>query len=670
MDSKAVDLSRLWRALRQNSRRPVDVGPLLAGMLAWARLAPTSAETSEGERRIGFLDPDSELTLNSWANVIATLRKLHPAPADSWIFADLEEAARATQPGELELYRQSLTPLWDLTVATPVESTTSLIDELFAGVIHDEVRIEPQLIELMVGVLAPEPGESVYCGFDLTAAVALRLAHSANVFAEIPSRPLAQILALLGLAGGLSLEVVCSDPILGPGPENTRESRPWLDERNGKVLRFDHAIALPPFGRRYYPDELHHDRQQHRAVSAATAEIHHLTTVLARGRHRRLTVVTDGFLFRTSKADQSFKEKLVTFYGLSVVVSLPRRVIGTGAGVQTSMMLLDTSGPADRAENVLFVDGRTSAAPARPATSRTDPLNHLRELTETITKQIETARSTMVPLNELFANEFNLSVDRYVVDPKVRLVRSALQERPSVMLGDVAELYRPQAIPVAKGEADDVILHEVSLGDIEHGVVQKPDKLVTVSKRDLAKVRRAIVERGDILLSAKGRVGVVGFVTDAAPIATAAIAPQIFEWLGEVPAPAGAAEAPWLAGQAFVIIRLRRSSPINNPLLLARYLASPFGQALMQSLSGGTTVPMIQMTDLRRLLVIVPNEAQLADASRQQARLVELRENIRALQSELRHIEENLWPMSLLVTPDTQRQQVTSSMPVDGHDRS
>ena len=93
----------------------------------------------------------------------------------------------------------------------------------------------------------------------------------------------------------------------------------------------------------------------------------------------------------------------------------------------------------------------------------------------------------------------------------------------------------------------------------------------------LIRSKHLILRPDDILISVKGKVGVAGVVPDGAP-------KDIF----------GA----WTAGQPFVIARLRRSTPINDPAVLARYLASPFGQTQLQALAGGTTVPLIPMNDL------------------------------------------------------------------------
>src|SRR5262249_26129412 len=153
-----------------------------------------------------------------------------------------------------------------------------------------------------------------------------------------------------------------------------------------------------------------------------------------------------------------------------------------------------------------------------------------------------------------------------------------------------AEFYRPQAFsPTAENRRPPVgqlvSMREVATGDIHNGIVECPTKEVDVWAGDVDRIERAIVKPGDVLISVKGKVGVVGVVPDAAPS-------ELF----------GA----WIAGQTFVIARLRQSKIIKNSAMLARYLASRFGQAQIQALAGGTTVPLIQMSDLRRVAVPLP----------------------------------------------------------------
>jgi type I restriction enzyme M protein len=157
-------------------------------------------------------------------------------------------------------------------------------------------------------------------------------------------------------------------------------------------------------------------------------------------------------------------------------------------------------------------------------------------------------------------------------------------------------------------------MREVATGDIHDGFVERPEKEVDIWAGDVDQIERFILRPGDILISVKGKAGVAGVVPEDAP-------EDIF----------GA----WTAGQPFVIARLRQSTAINSPIVLARYLASPFGQAQLQALAGGTTVPFIQMADLRRLAIPVPP----ADKQRE---IVQQIEEIKILRQQIKKIETDI----------------------------
>lgn len=126
---------------------------------------------------------------------------------------------------------------------------------------------------------------------------------------------------------------------------------------------------------------------------------------------------------------------------------------------------------------------------------------------------------------------------------------------------------------------------------------------------------------GDILISVKGKVGVVGAVLEGAPKGTI-----------------GA----WTAGQAFVIARLRRSTTISNPAVLAAYMTSSFGQAQLQALAGGTTVPLIQMNDLRRLPIPVPPIEVQQKIVQQIEKIRTFRKRIQKIETEISEREKEL----------------------------
>jgi type I restriction enzyme M protein len=133
-----------------------------------------------------------------------------------------------------------------------------------------------------------------------------------------------------------------------------------------------------------------------------------------------------------------------------------------------------------------------------------------------------------------------------------------------------------------------------------------------------------------VLLSVRGRVGAVGIVPETGDIYN-----------------------PWIPAQTFVILRLRSSSPIKSPIVLYRYLASTLGQGLLQSLSTGSTVPMVQMGDLKRLRVIVPTPEEQCTVEQQHSKILKLRAEIKELEKKTEDLHAASWPMANINTPTT-----------------
>jgi type I restriction enzyme M protein len=286
--------------------------------------------------------------------------------------------------------------------------------------------------------------------------------------------------------------------------------------------------------------------------------------------------------------------------------------------VLSSLLVFDSSatGPV---EGIKFVDCRSKWSNKPKFESADGTQTRLRSWLSRINSSSDDRYLTTVKLDELDANDFNLLVDRYVIDPKVRQQRQLLARQETIPLDDIAELYRPQVIkssPESRWPTIDqvITIREVATGDIHYGIVGKPDKEIDLWAGDINQIERAILRPGDILISIKGKVGVAGVVPAEAPS-------EVF----------GA----WLAGQPFVIARLRRSAAIANPVVVARYLTSPNGQAQLWALAGGTTVSFIQMADLRRLAIPLPTVETQQKIIKETEKIGSLRQTIRDVENEI-----------------------------------
>ena len=302
--------------------------------------------------------------------------------------------------------------------------------------------------------------------------------------------------------------------------------------------------------------------------------------LVAQTRGRVVVIVPEGLLFRTTGGERDYKEHLIRHGLLAAIVRLPRNAFAPYANVQTSILLLDTDGSPNR--EVFFVDATNSLSG-----NRLDDV--VEQLVEVIRRRRITSISAIASYKEIANQEFNISVDRYVRSEEEQRVERVLEAVKTVEINDIAEIIRPQSFPSEQAEPGPTFA-EVGLQDIQpDGSITQPTKLVKIADRSFAKIIRQSLEPGDVLLSIRGRIGAVGIVAD------------IDTKEGIVG---------WLASQAFVILRLRGTSPIR-PLTLYRYLASPLGQGLLQSLSPtGTAVPMIAIGDIKKFRIIVPTASR------------------------------------------------------------
>ncbi|MCC8953129.1 N-6 DNA methylase [Bradyrhizobium sp. Pear77] len=638
LDARTFSAIDIWRSM---GLRLDEAGPFIAAMMVWARLLPTG-ERKKGSKNetFGFFDEQEELTTRTWAAILARLRRERAAHGDDWAFEELEEIAAKAEPGTLESLRQTTRDF----LATGNELNPSRVHDCARWLLAPSLDVDSDLTALIIDALGIKRSDSVYCGFDLSAPIALELARTHPVELEAPTASLARLTALLGIAGNYSLKVSCSDPARGQ-IQDPEQGLMWLEQRkrHGYAQRsFDHAIVLPPFGRKYSPDKISDDLSA-LPGTASMADALHINLALTRSHKHQLILLADGFLFRTTKSDQAYKRLIVSNYGLSVVIGLPRGIIGHNSGVASSLLVFDATNTSLE-QTVRFVDCRTKAPSKLRMQNPLAKEHQTREWLARVKGKGDDEYVIEVNVDELADNDYNLAVDRYVVDPEIRRQRQLLNKQTTVPLSDLAELYRPQPFkPTPEHRrpptGEIITVREVTTSDIQDGVVKRPEKGIDIWIGDVDQIERIILRGGDILISVKGKVGVAGVVPDYAPT-------EFFNG--------------WTAGQSFVIARLRQSSPISDPLVLARYLASSFGQAQLQALAGGTTVPLIPMGDLKRLPIPVPPIERQRQIMNQIQMTQSLRQQIEQIQGQILQQEQDtsdlfFAPPRALAKPSTDR---------------
>lgn len=572
---------------------------LVARMLAAVRIWPDGDATAPG-----FLDRGTEFTSADWQALLHRMaerwREKHTERFNP--FEERLESERL-RPGTIENFRRLVLSSLDRAGQVSPELIAATLDLPLTSRLGPPVRLASEWEQVVVDLVEPRPVGRVFCGFESASGIALKLAmEGARVRLDIQNYDTAVICACLALAGDADLVVRLGDPMDLAASDLGSEPTP-----------FDTAIVVPPIGVRLQPGRGGPDMTG--LLPYSSSESGGVALAIARARHRAICVVPPSFLFKATRADQHFKEVVAREFGLETIVGLPRGVY-PNTSIMAALLLFDLDrGRPTETGQVLVVDAvdrdHTNAAAL--------PINELPQL---LRKRDVGDISVMTSVDELAANDFNLSPDRYVVAPAVLRLRQLAENAEMVALGDLVEIYRPQALTGSKAAAEgDIVAFEIGVSDIDEvGLVETPGKRLALSEATASQARKAVIEPGDVLLVIKGSVGKVGYVRSI---------------------PEGAL---WLASQSFAVLRLRRHAPISDPRVLFRFLSSGLGQASLQNVRVGSTVPGLQMADVRRLPIVLPDSNVHAAIARQVDGLFAIQDHIRQLRSDLKDQQTTIWP--------------------------
>jgi len=203
---------------------------------------------------------------------------------------------------------------------------------------------------------------------------------------------------------------------------------------------FDVILANPPFKGSLDEEDVHPSLT--RAVKTKKTELLFVALVLRMLKQggRSATIVPDGVLFGSSKAHKSLRRLLVEENQLDGVISLPSGVFKPYAGVSTAILVFSKGG---KTEQVFFYDVQ---ADGYSLDDKRDKVNE-DDLPEALKKwrtrgkgaaSDRTKKHFVVPVSEIVANGYDLSINRYkeVVHEEVQY------EAPGVIIGRLRELEK------------------------------------------------------------------------------------------------------------------------------------------------------------------------------------------------------------------------------------
>lgn len=319
-------------------------------------------------------------------------------------------------------------------------------------------------------------------------------------------------------------------------------------------------------------------------------------------------MVPNSLIFRTTAAEQSFKEKLIRAFSLRAVVALRSGLLLPFTNISSSLVAFNREEARD--DQVLIINPDAEGRNLAPSAEA---------IAKLLADPHDSTWSRLVSTTELRENDYNMSPDRYVLTGKARAANAI--RRQGSALGDLVEIIRPQNVGFAQNEiGPGAPILELGVADIgDFGLVTCISK-APGSPQDHHKAERAKLRPNDIVLVVKGSVGKVGF----------------FE--------GDRTGLDVIASQSFVILRCRSDGPIKDAAVLFRFLSSDTGRTILDSLKTGSAVPTLQVADIRTFPVLIPTPATQDLIAQQMRGLFELQRDLEKQRSAGMHQRAEMWP--------------------------
>ncbi len=280
------------------------------------------------------------------------------------------------------------------------------------------------VVRLLMGILRPTEGESVY---DPACGSGGMLLEAVNSVRDSGGDPRA--LRLYGQEVNLTTTAIARMNLRLHGIDDVTIvrgdtlRRPGLRGADGRLSAFDVVAANPPFSlTRWGAEAWAADARSIGGVPPAGngdfAWIQHMVASMNPTSGRVGVVVPHGVLFRAG-AEASIREDLVRRDLVEAVIGLPRNLFHA-TSISTCLLILRADKQERRRGSILFIDGSTRYAKARNRNTLGDD-----DITALVAAYAHGDRGIavpdvdvplrLVPVAEVEANGFDLSIGRYAV---------------------------------------------------------------------------------------------------------------------------------------------------------------------------------------------------------------------------------------------------------------
>ncbi len=323
-----------------------------------------------------------------------------------------------------------------------------LLSKVATAGTNGQFRTPRHIIKMMVALVKPKPDDTIIdpamgsAGFLIEAQKYLRENH-ADMFLNQKLREHFNNTMFYGNDMDRTMLRIGAMNMLLHGVENPNISyRDSLSEQNTDEEKYSLVLANPPFK----------GSLDYEAVSADLLKITKtkktellflalFLRILKKGG-RAAVIVPDGVLFGSSNAHKQIRKEIIDNNKLDAVISMPSGVFKPYAGVSTAILIFTKTGSGGT-DKVWFydmkADGRSLDDKRQPIAENDIPdiIVRYNDL-EAENDRKRTEQSFFVPVEDIIANEYDLSINKYK-----EVVYEAVQyESTEVIMGKIEALEK------------------------------------------------------------------------------------------------------------------------------------------------------------------------------------------------------------------------------------
>lgn len=468
-----------------------------------------------------------------------------------------------------------------------------------------EFAIPPELADLIVKIADIKAGMSVYTPWDNTGQLSSRAARlGADVCSEVSV--LSPVPALISLFMESCVDITHTDPICEP-----------CSVEGGNLKKFDVTIAFLPIGLKYDPQISQMDLYNRFPEVTKSGNVLAFRHVLSQTKRKAVLVVPNVLLFSPG-SELALRKDIISKGIIETVIALPSGLLQT-TNIPLSAIVLDLS--AIR-QNVRFINADTDRYREMTSKARSRMKNIDYIFKDIYKTPLNNFASDMVSVDYIIKNDFNLQINRYGLSDPAKKINVVLAKSKTIPFSEIVSVIRPMPIKLSNSTIKAFEIGAVNLPD--YGYIEEPIKIVETDKALANKNKQRFIQPNDVILVIKGNVGRVGLAPDDAP---------------------EPGENGWVVGQSAIILRVKNKDLIDAKVLTA-YLRSNVGRQLIENIKiKGATVPMLQLKELQKLMVVSPSEIEAAEIVAAMDDQAKIQKEIEDLKKRQASLTQKFWPL-------------------------